>query len=158
MWKLDWGPVWKLRLGASVKTRLRGQYGNYAWRLVWKPGLGANVETRLRVYWSFIWMKRTINLRNIIETNLGIFFFNFLPSKMKGFDNYSYEWRGFWLKRWKIFYSKRWMTHVCMTWYDVWIFLLHFFENKFELIPISLLFRIHGIIIFFLLFKMISLV
>jgi len=50
------------------------------------------------------------------------------------------------LERWKLFYSKRWMTYVCMTWYDVWIFLLHFFENKFELILISLLFRIHEII------------
>ena len=24
------------------------------------------------------------------------------------------------MERWKIFHSKRWMTHVCMTWYDVW--------------------------------------
>ena len=29
----------------------------------------------------------------------------------------------------------------------VWFFLLHFFENKFEFILISLLFRIHGIIL-----------
>ena len=29
------------------------------------------------------------------------------------------------------FIKKRWITHVCMTWYDVWIFLLHFFfENN----------------------------
>ena len=48
------------------------------------------------------------------------FFFNLLPSNTKGFDNHSYEWRGFWSERWKIFYLKRWMTYVCITWYDVW--------------------------------------
>ena len=134
--------MWELSLEASVEIRLGGQCGNWAWRPMWKLGLGTSAETKLRGYWSFIWMKRTINLRNIIETNC-VFFF---PSKTKGFNNHSHEWRGFWLEKWKLFYSKRWMTYVCMTWYDVWIFLLHFFENKFELIPISLLFRIHGII------------
>jgi len=63
---------------------------------------------------------------------------------------------------WNLLYSKRWITHACMTWYDVWIFLLHFFlKKKFEFIPISLLFLIHGIILlwfFFLLFQMISLI
>jgi len=44
------------------------------------------------------------------------------------------------------------MTHVCMNWYDVWIFYVwiffaFFFEKKFELFPISLLFWIHGIIL-----------
>jgi len=66
-----------------------------------------------------------------------------------------------WMHEWNLLYSKRWITHVCMTWYDVWIFLLHFFENKFELIPISLLFLIHRIIqlwYFFTFFKIISLV
>ena len=45
------------------------------------------------------------------------FFFNFLHSKTKWFDNHSYEWKGFWSGRWEIFYSKRWMTHVrkCMN-------------------------------------------
>jgi len=60
-----------------------------------------------------------------------------------------------WMDGWNLLYSKRWITHVCITWYDVWIFLLHFFENKFELIPISLLFLIHKIILlwFFFFFK-----
>jgi len=35
-----------------------------------------------------------------------------------------------WMHGWSLLYSKRWITHVCMTWYDVWIFLLHFFENN----------------------------
>jgi len=34
-----------------------------------------------------------------------------------------------WMHRWNLLYAKRWFTHLCMTWYDVWIFLLHFFEN-----------------------------
>jgi len=34
----------------------------------------------------------------------------------------------------------------------VWISLWHFFENQFELIPISLLFQIHGIILLWILF------
>ena len=127
MWELGLGPVWEL-------------------------GLGTILETGLKVYWSFIWMKRTINLRNIIEKNLCIFF-NFLPSKTKRFNNHSYEWRRFWLERWKIFYSQILMTHICMTWYDVSNTLyINFsfyilFENKFELIPISLLFWIYGIIL-----------
>jgi len=46
----------------------------------------------------------------------------------------------------------KWMTHVCMTWYDVsntlcMNFSFAFFLKQFELIPISLLFRIHGIIL-----------
>jgi len=57
-----------------------------------------------------------------------------------------------WMHGWNLLYSKRWITHVCMTWYGVWIFLLQFFENKFELIPISLLFWIHGIILLWFFF------
>jgi len=76
-----------------------------------------------------------------------VFFFNFLPSKTKEFNNHSYEWRGFWLEMRKIFYSKIWMTHVCMTWYDVSNTLCMNIYFAFFLIPISLLFRIHGIIL-----------
>jgi len=43
------------------------------------------------------------------RNKFGYLFFKVLPSKMKGFNNHSYEWRGFWLERWKLFYSKRWM-------------------------------------------------
>jgi len=25
-----------------------------------------------------------------------------------------------WMHGWNLLYSKRWITHVCMTWYDVW--------------------------------------
>jgi len=60
-------------------------------------------------------------------------FFNFLSSKMKEFNNHSYEWIGLWLERWKLFYSKRWMTHVYMTWYDVWITLCMNFSFAFFL-------------------------
>ena len=99
-------------------------------------------------------------MRNIIETKLCMFF-NFLPSKTQGFNNHSYEWRGFWLERCKLFYSKRSMTHVCMAWYDVWIalcmnFLLHFFKKHSNCSPFHCYFLIHGVILlwyFFYFFK-----
>jgi len=39
--------VSKLGLWASVRTRLGGQCGNWAWWPVWKLGLVANVEIGL---------------------------------------------------------------------------------------------------------------
>jgi len=60
-----------------------------------------------------------------------------------------------WMCGWNLLYSKRWITHVCMTWYDVWIFLLHFFENNIRIdshfIVISNSWS-HSTLIFFLLF------
>jgi len=135
VWKLGLRLVWNLGLGTSVGTRLEGR---------WKLGLGYIGHSHEWKGPKFFWEHH----RNKI-----VYFLKFLPSIAKGFNNHSYEWIGFWLERWKLFYSKRWMTHVCMTWYDVWIFFC-IFLNKFELFPISLLFRIHGIILlwYFLLF------
>jgi len=37
----------KTMLGASVETKLRGQWGNWTFGLVWKLGLQATVEIEL---------------------------------------------------------------------------------------------------------------
>ena len=59
-----------------------------------------------------------------------------------------------WMDGWSLLYSKRWITHVCITWYDVWIFLLHFFfENNIRIdshfIVISNLWSHSTLILFF---------
>ena len=110
VWKLGLRLVWNLGLGTSVGIGLRGQ---------WKLGLGY-------IGHSYKWKGPKFEKHH---KNPIVYFFNFLPSKTQGFNNHSYEWRGFWLERCKLFYSKRWMTHVCMVWYDVWIFFCISFKN-----------------------------
>jgi len=66
-----------------------------------------------------------------------------------------------WMHGWNLLYSKRWITHVCMTWYDVWIFILQFFWKQIRIdshFIVILNSWNHSTLIFFLLFQIISLV
>jgi len=118
--------VWKLDLKTYVETRLGGSVGT---------GLGASVENGLRVYWSFIWLKRTINLRNIIQTNLCIFFLIFFLLKRKDSITIHMSKEGFDWKGGKYFIQKdEWLMYAWLgMMYEipyVWFFLLHFFWKQ----------------------------
>jgi len=71
-----------------------------------------------------------------------------------------------WMHGWNLLYSKRWITHVCMTWYDVWITLcmnfLLYLKKKTNLncSPFQYYFEFMELFYFdiFLLFQIISLV
>jgi len=111
VWKLGLMLVWNLGLGTSVGIGLKGQ---------WKLGLGY-------IGHSYEWKGPKFEKHHI---NQIMYFLIFFLLKRKDLITIHMSEYGFDLERWKLFYSKRWMSHVCMTWYDVWIFLLHFFENN----------------------------